>query len=270
MWLRHQTVPANRAKRFFRRLLGAGAYNLWSQSTPEPERTVERGRCYRRMNKILLNLSRLCTGSDEEAMCRVKMRADHQEFARLVRRWEGPIRRLCARMIGDAHRGEDLKQDVFLRVFEKRKDYQPGGRFSTWLWRIALNLCYDELRRRGRCREFLRDDNEPEAEGDLEGCAAETPAPDARAAEFEEGELVRQALLQLPEIYRTVLVLRHYEDMKLAKIAEILEIPEGTVNSRMAEALIRLSRVLEPKVNRKRAQVAERNSMTIPKEIVAL
>ena len=203
-------------------------------------------------------------------MCRVKMRADHQEFARLVSRWEGPIHRLCARMIGDAHRGEDLKQDVFLRVFEKRKDYQPGGRFATWLWRIALNLCYDELRRRGRSREFPRQGDEQEADGEREGCVAETPAPDVRAAELEEGELVRQALLQLPEIYRTVLVLRHYEDMKLAKIAEILEIPEGTVNSRMAEALVRLNRLLEPKVNRKQAQVSERNSMTIPKEIVAL
>jgi RNA polymerase sigma-70 factor (ECF subfamily) len=216
------------------------------------------------------NLSRLCTRTDEEAMLRVKLRADHQEFARLVGRWEAPIRRLCTRMIGDAHRGEDLKQDVFLRLFERRKDYQPGGRFSTWLWRIALNLCYDELRRRGRCREFLRDGDQPESEQPIEESAAETAGPDIRAAELEEGELVRQALLQLPEIYRSVVVLRHYEDMKLAKIAEILEIPEGTVNSRMAEALTRLSRLLEPKVNRKREAVAERNPMTMPNEIVAL
>src|SRR5205807_7695310 len=129
-------------------------------------------------------------------MARVKLRADHQEFARLVRRWEGPIRSLCVRMIGDAHRGEDLKQDVFLRIFEKRKDYQAGGRFSTWLWRIALNICYDELRRRGRCREFLR--GEPETEDEREGGMAETPAPGVRVAELEEGELVRLALLQLP------------------------------------------------------------------------
>ena len=54
-------------------------------------------------------------------------------------------------------------------------------------------------------------------------------------------------MTQLPEIYRTVVVLRHYEEMRLSKIAEILEIPEGTVNSRMAEALVRLNRILEPK-----------------------
>jgi len=181
-------------------------------------------------------------------MWRVKMHDDHQEFARLVKRWEEPIRRLCVRMVGDIHRGEDLKQDAFMKVFEKRKDYQPTGRFSTFLWRVALNLCYDELRRRQRRREFLCDPNGDQAGEEAVAVAAEVPGPDANAAAMEEGELVRQAVLQLPEIYRTVIVLRHYQDLKLSKIAEVLDIPEGTVNSRMAEALARLSRMLQPKL----------------------
>lgn len=181
-------------------------------------------------------------------MWRVKTRDDHNEFARLVRRWEEPIRRLCARMTGDPHRGEDLTQDAFLRLFEKRKDYEPTGRFSTFLWRIALNLCYDELRRQQRRREFLIGSAAVESEDVPPESSSEGPGPDLRAAALEEGELVRQAVMQLPEIYRAVIVLRHYEDLKLARIAEILEIPEGTVNSRMAEALARLSRILEPKL----------------------
>jgi RNA polymerase sigma-70 factor, ECF subfamily len=193
-------------------------------------------------------LSLLCSRTDEEAMWRVKTHDDHYEFSRLVRRWEEPIRRLCTRMTGDPHRAEDLRQETFLRLFEHRKDYQVTGRFSTYLWRIALNLCYDELRRQERLLEFVRDQEPGEAPGDLPDCAAESPGPDARAAQQDEGELVRQALGRLPEIYRTVIVLRHYEDMKLAKIAEILEIPEGTVNSRMAEALARLGRMLETKL----------------------
>lgn len=181
-------------------------------------------------------------------MWRVKTRDDHNEFARLVRRWEEPIRRLCARMTGDPHRGEDLKQDAFLRLFEKRKDYEPTGRFSTFLWRIALNLCYDELRRQQRRRKFLIGSAAVESEDGPPESTSESPGPDLHAAALEEGELVRQAVMQLPEIYRAVIVLRHYEDLKLARIAEILEIPEGTVNSRMAEALARLSRILEPKL----------------------
>jgi RNA polymerase sigma-70 factor (ECF subfamily) len=201
------------------------------------------------MNGIFISgLSLLCSRTDEEAMWRVKTRDDHEEFSRLVRRWEKPIQRLCARMTGDPARGDDLKQETFLRLFDRRKEYQPTGRFSTYLWRIALNLCYDELRRQQRRREFLRVDEPPGPGEGLSDCASEAPGPDARTAQQEEGELVRQALLRLPEIYRTVLVLRHYENLKLSKIAEILEIPEGTVNSRMAEALARLSRLLTPKL----------------------
>jgi RNA polymerase sigma-70 factor (ECF subfamily) len=148
-------------------------------------------------------------------------------------------------MTGDPERGEDLKQETFLRLFEKRKDYQPTGRFSTFLWRIALNRCYDELRRQQRRRELLGPEDDSRHEEAAEQ-PIEAPGPDMRAAELEEGELVRQAVLRLPDIYRAVIVLRHYEDMKLAKIAEVLDIPEGTVNSRMAEALARLSRMLEP------------------------
>src|SRR5258707_13493534 len=116
--------------------------------------------------KVRSILSWLSPLTDEDAMWQVKIHADHQEFARLVRRWEEPIRRLCTRMTGDPHRGEDLKQEAFLRVFEKRKDYQPKGRFSTFLWRIALNLCYDELRRQKRRREFLVA-NDTDAGGEL-------------------------------------------------------------------------------------------------------
>ncbi len=181
-------------------------------------------------------------------MWRVKTRDDHREFSRLVDRWEKPIRSLCARMTGDPDRGEDLKQEAFLRLFEKRKGYEPTGRFSTFLWRIALNLCYDELRRQRRRREFLIGDAAEEISDEGPEPLAEGPGPDVAAAALEEGELVRQAVLQLPDIYRAVIVLRHYEGVKLARIAEILEIPEGTVNSRMAEALTRLSRMLEPKI----------------------
>ena len=66
-------------------------------------------------------------------------------------------------MLGDTHRGEDLAQEAFARVFARRKEYEPRGKFSTFLWRVALNLCYDELRRRKRRPEDLVGDfSEPE------------------------------------------------------------------------------------------------------------
>jgi RNA polymerase sigma-70 factor (ECF subfamily) len=86
--------------------------------------------------------------SDEQAMWRVHAQGDAAAFAQLMRRWEKPIQNLCARMTGDAHHAQDMAQDVFARVFAKRAEYKPTAKFSTWIWRIALNRSYDELRRR--------------------------------------------------------------------------------------------------------------------------
>jgi len=182
--------------------------------------------------------------TDEESMCQVKLHDDHEEFARLVNKWEKSIWRLCARLTGDPHRAEDLKQETFARLFQHRKQYEPAARFSTYLWRIAINLCHDEQRRRERRRKFFPSPG-PDEEA-AQDPPVESPGPYERAAGNDESEIVRQALAQLPEIYRTVLVLRHHEALKISKIAEILDIPEGTVNSRLAEALHRMNRLLAP------------------------
>lgn len=209
------------------------------------------------MAKGLSTLSLLFCTTDEQAMLRVQSQDDHRAFAQLVERWEEPIRRLCVRMVGDSHKGEDLKQEAFARLFAKRKAYQPTARFSTFLWRIALNACYDELRRVKRRAESALDLDGMEATD--EGFGIEAIDPHSVASGNEEAEMVRAALMRLPEMYRTVLVLRHYEGLKLKKIAEILEIPEGTVNSRMADALARLTRLLEPKFREQKPPAPRRH-----------
>jgi RNA polymerase sigma-70 factor (ECF subfamily) len=193
----------------------------------------------------------LFRATDEQAMWRVKMEDDPQAFAQLVRRWEKPIQSLCARMTGDAHRGEDLTQEAFARVFARRKDYQASGRFATFLWRVALNLCYDELRKINRRRESMLE----EAVGDDREThfVASGPGPDFMLVEQERAEAVRRALLELTEAHRAVVVLRHYEGLKFREIGEVLEIPEGTVKSRMAEALSQLSEILNGLLNEREA-----------------
>ena len=202
--------------------------------------------------------------SDEQAMWRVQTEDDERAFAQLVRQWEGPIQRLCWRMTGDMHRGEDLAQETFARVFAKRKDYQPSGKFSTWLWRIALNLCYDELRRRQRREESSLDGMCGEAVAALEAFVAPEPPPDKSLVDRERGELVRNALMQLSEGFRSVLVLRHYENLKFREIAGVLDVPEGTVKSRMAEALTQMGRLLKPMLAVAPKRILNRHSQ--PKE----
>lgn len=197
------------------------------------------------------SLSSILRISDEQAMWRVKMQDDQQAFAQLVKRWERPIQSLCSRMTGDLHRGQDLAQEAFARVFSQRKGYEPSGKFSTYLWRIALNLCYSELRKARRMRETSLPD--APGDGEWDEPAAETPAPDKSLVDRERAEVVRQALLQLPEPYRAVVVLRHYEGLKFREIGAVLDIPEGTVKSRMCEALTQLNEILCRSMNQEKS-----------------
>jgi RNA polymerase sigma-70 factor (ECF subfamily) len=188
--------------------------------------------------------SALFSASDEQLMWRVKLQDDAEAFASLMTRWQRPIENLCIRMTGDMHRAEDLAQSAFAKIFARRADWEPTGKFSTFLWRVALNLCHDELRRtkrRGECSL-----NALEEEGSQpDFIASEDPAPDEQADSQERAELVRNALLKLATHYREVVVLRHYEGLKFHEIGEVLAIPEGTVKSRMAEALTQLNRLLQ-------------------------
>jgi RNA polymerase sigma-70 factor (ECF subfamily) len=199
------------------------------------------------MSKLsfLLPLSAM---TDEQAMWRVRTTDDQAAFVQLVQRWEQPILRLCARMTGNLQQGEDLKQETFTRIFVRRKDFRQGCKFSTWLWRIALNLCYDELRKRQRHGEFSLEERADDA-GSAREEASEEPSADLRLASREECELVRCALLRLPEAHRSVLVLRYCEGFKVREIADILEIPETTARSRIAVGLAQITRLLEPQID---------------------
>jgi RNA polymerase sigma-70 factor (ECF subfamily) len=195
--------------------------------------------------KTLSNVVALFSITDEQAMWRVRMDDDQQAFTLLMERWHDRIHALCARMVGSIHTAEDLAQEVFARIFEKRKDYDPEKRFSTWLWCIAVNRCYDELRRVHRRPEFSLDAQEDET-GLLPEALIENISPVEHASERDEAQVVRKALAKLPEMYRAVIILRHYHGLKLREVAEVLGVPDGTVNSRMAEALVQLSALLEP------------------------
>lgn len=174
--------------------------------------------------------------SDEQLMRRLRLTGDHAAFAELMTRWELRIRRLCYRMTADEHRGEDLTQETFSRVFTNRNQFDVSRKFSTWLWRIALNLCYEDARRAWR-REELRQEEGDEPAVDC--------GPLERALQSERLELLRRAVLALPETHRAIVTLREYEQLKFREIAEVLDLPEGTVKWRMTEALNELNERLK-------------------------
>lgn len=183
-------------------------------------------------------------------MLRVQREGDERSFALLVGRWEERIQRLCIRMTGDLHRGEDLAQEAFTRLYARRHSYRGDGKLSSYLWRIALNVCYDEQRRMRNLRESSASSFEDDfEEASRPGVISESP--DAAVGKKEQAELVRMALRRLPEMHRTVLILRHYEGLKFREIAEVIGIAEGTAKSRVAEALNRLGRLLQTTIKDK-------------------
>jgi RNA polymerase sigma-70 factor (ECF subfamily) len=154
-------------------------------------------------------------------------RGDMQAFAELVRRWQLPIARFLTHMLGRIDLVGDLCQEVFLRALIARPRYRAVGRFSAWLYHIALNVARDVGRRR-RYKVHSLENGQP---------ASPTPSPEAASAQRELAQLVSSALAELPEPQRLVLVLRHYEGMSFEEIARLTATPASTLKSRFAAAL---------------------------------
>jgi RNA polymerase sigma-70 factor (ECF subfamily) len=175
---------------------------------------------------------------DEDVMAEVAGgRADLLEP--LVRRHGTALLTFLTRMVGDRHRAEELFQEVFLAVWLKRGQYQYPRAFRPWLYAIALNRCRADFRLRRRGAVAL-----PEEHGPIDPDAS--PAEHVMAAEI--AERVSQAVTHLPPQQRTVVVLRVYQGLPYARIAQIVGCTEGTVRSHMHHGLVALRGELAPLV----------------------
>jgi RNA polymerase sigma factor (sigma-70 family) len=166
--------------------------------------------------------------SDEALMAAVA-RGDGHAFEVLCRRWEGPLHRLIWRQTGGRD-ADDLHQETWLRVVRAAGRFDTSRRFSTWLFRIALNLCHDWHRRRPP---------EPAQGVEAQPVGGADPAGTVGAA-LDAARL----LAALPEAQREVVVLRCYHDLSEADVAAILDVPVGTVKSRFHHALARMRALL--------------------------
>jgi RNA polymerase sigma-70 factor (ECF subfamily) len=158
----------------------------------------------------------------------------------LVRRHASPLLTFIHRMVGDRHRSEELFQEVFLSVWLNRARYQFPRPFKPWLYAIALNKCREAHRRRPQLTQ-------PLADGETTPASAEASPLDC-AASTEEAQLVSQAVTELPPQQRAVVVLRIWDNLAYADIAEIVGCSEATVRSHMYHGLAALRRQLEPRL----------------------
>lgn len=182
-------------------------------------------------------MRRIATDSDHELMERTSA-GDAGAFAALVDRHTGAVQGFLRRYLGDAHRCEDLAQEVFLRVYRAAPSYRPEARFTTWLYTIALNMARDAYKH-DRRRPPLTFHDMGEQAGERITRAATDSAddrPDAAAARAEVRAAVRTSVQHVPEPYRTALVLRDLQGLSYEETAAVLECPLGTVKSRVNRA----------------------------------
>jgi len=167
-------------------------------------------------------------------------------FQLLIERYQDRIFALARRYTKSAVEVEDIAQDTFLKAFRRLDSFQRQSSFSTWLYRIAVNTALDFLKRTGRSP--VRAVEEPELSAEpvrgQAGSGASILAPDAHMQREEIARVTQEVLDELPEIFRTVLVLREFEDLSYQAMAEVLGISIGTVESRLFRARARFKEAM--------------------------
>jgi RNA polymerase sigma-70 factor, ECF subfamily len=173
---------------------------------------------------------------DEDLVRRFRA-GEAQAFTDLVLRHQQRVYSLCLRVLGDADAAADVAQDTFLTVLRKLDGFRGDAAFTTWLHRVTVNACYDELRRKRR-RPMLH----AVADDDLEH---EPGPPTADHADEVAGTHdAASALASIPEEFRIALVLADVQDMAYEQIAQVLEVPIGTVKSRVHRGRLALAAAL--------------------------
>jgi RNA polymerase sigma-70 factor, ECF subfamily len=181
------------------------------------------------------------TWTDEELVARSKT-GDTESFNQLVKRWERPIFALAYRTLGREEDARDVTQETFLRAFRALSGFKGDAKFSSWLYRIALNLCRDWMRKERRAPMV----SVPEGV-EIEQLAADhgpTETVEDLAARAELSREVAKAMAHLPEEQRHAIILKEYHGLTFQEIADLMRCPLSTVKTRVYQGLSTLRKQL--------------------------
>lgn len=182
--------------------------------------------------------------SDEQALVQRARNGETSAFRELVERYKKKIYYLSLDLTGNHHDAEDLSQEVFIKAYRSLKNFRGDAKFNSWLYRITVNTCISQKRKKSVSAMTLQDDFEGESSSQnfSQGGATHNPERLAEAGFMQQH--IENALQQLTPRERSIFVLRHYNDLPLKEIAHILKISEGTVKSMLFRAIQRLQKEL--------------------------
>ena len=189
----------------------------------------------------------LNTQSDEALMARVA-RGYSDAFDVILKRYQGAVMTFCYSFVRDRDKAEDLAQDTFLRVFNSAARYRPSAKFTTWLFKIAANLCLNAIKKwKVRSAVSLDGPIGPDPDGTkiIEKIAADGIAPLGEIEKKEAQKLIGEALDRLPEDQRTTIIMVEFHSMTYREIAEILEVTVSAVKMRVKRARENLRQMLK-------------------------
>jgi RNA polymerase sigma-70 factor, ECF subfamily len=188
--------------------------------------------------------------SDIELVRRFK-EGDRSAYAEIVRRYQDRVYTMCLRWMKDPHIAEEVAQDVFLALFRALDRFRGDAQLSTWIYRVVINHCKNRRLYRQRRHtnkheplEGTRNDDMPDRQIPSDG-----PGTDALTHLTEAQLLVQEGLEKLDEEQRQIIVLRDLQDLSYDEIGGILDLPRGTVKSRLHRARAQLAAVLSTKIN---------------------
>jgi RNA polymerase sigma-70 factor (ECF subfamily) len=183
------------------------------------------------------------TRTDEELVARATA-GDLESFNQLVSRWERPIYALAYRTLNREEDARDVVQEAFLRAFRGLKGFKGEAKFSSWLYRITLNLCRDWIRKERRAPIVQTPEGvDPVDMADEQ--ASPTESVEDLVARREMSAAVARAMAELPEEQRTAIMMKEYHGLTFQEIADLLDCPLSTVKTRLYQGLSVLRRRLE-------------------------
>ncbi|RPI28837.1 MAG: sigma-70 family RNA polymerase sigma factor [Acidobacteria bacterium] len=181
--------------------------------------------------------------SDDHLLA-LALQGDGACFGELAERWQRRIFSFVCRHVGNVEEAQDLTQDTFAKAYQNLDRLTDPARFSSWLYKIALNECRMRFRR-GRNITHISLEKEDESEGiDI----ADATTPERHLADKEKSLLLKEAFQALPEEQRSVILMKEYQNLKFHEISEIMNVPLSTVKSRMYLGLKTLRRLMEKKL----------------------
>lgn len=161
------------------------------------------------------------------------LNGNQDAYTEIVDLYQTRLYHVCYRMLGNKHEAEDITQEAFLRAFINLHTFDQKRKFSTWIFRIATNLCIDRIRKKKP--DYHLDAQVPGTDGlDMYSqIAASEELPVEQLEKMEMQERIQYEISRLPDKYRSVIVLKYMEELSLQEISEILDLPLGTVKTRI-------------------------------------